>query len=90
MRFKHWIFSWVVSTAGAEQQFNHALAELKDYPAPLVASRVHASMARLKSQSGDAAGSQEHSTHAQEIVNSIAANVADEKLRAGSSPPPMP
>jgi hypothetical protein len=39
-------------------------------------------MARLKSQSGDAAGSQEHSTHAQEIVNSIAANVADEKLRA--------
>jgi serine/threonine protein kinase/tetratricopeptide (TPR) repeat protein len=68
--------------AGAEQQFNNALAELKDYPAPLVAWKVHASMARLKSQSGDTAGSQEHSTHAQEIVNSIAANVADEKLRA--------
>jgi tetratricopeptide (TPR) repeat protein len=67
--------------AGAEERFNAALAELNDYPAPLVTWKVHAGMARLKSQSGDAAGAAEHSASAREIVDSIAANVADEKLR---------
>lgn len=68
--------------AGAEQNFDAALAELKEYPAPLVTWKVHAGMARLRSQAGDTAGAEEHSKQALEIVNSIATNVADEKLRA--------
>lgn len=67
--------------AGAEQHYNAALAELHDYPAPLVAWKVHAGIARLKSRSNDTAGAEEHSARALEIVQSIAANVADEKLR---------
>jgi ATP/maltotriose-dependent transcriptional regulator MalT len=66
---------------GAEQRFNAALAELNDYPAPLVAWKVHAGIARSKSRSGDAAGAEEHSARALELVQSIASNVADEKLR---------
>jgi serine/threonine protein kinase/tetratricopeptide (TPR) repeat protein len=66
---------------GAEQQFNAALAELDDYPAPLVAWKVHAGIARLKSRLNDVAGAETHSARALEIVHSIAANVADEKLR---------
>ncbi len=65
----------------AEQHFNSALAELKDYPAPVVAWKVHAGRARLKLQMGDAAEAQEASARASEIVNAIAANVTDEKLR---------
>jgi hypothetical protein len=67
--------------AGAEQQFNAALAELNDYPVPLVAWKVHAGIARLKSRSHDASSAEEHSARALDIVNSIAANVTDEKLR---------
>ena len=66
---------------GAEQRFNAALAELNDYPAPLVAWKVHAGMARLKSRSADAAGAAEHSSRALALVQSIAANVADVTLR---------
>jgi hypothetical protein len=46
-----------------------------------VAWKIHAGIARLKSRSNDAAGAETHSTRALEIVQSIAANVADEKLR---------
>lgn len=67
--------------AGAERHFNAALEELGKYPVPLVAWKVHAGMAKLKSKLGDAGGVEEHSAHALEIVNSIAANVRDEKLR---------
>jgi tetratricopeptide (TPR) repeat protein len=67
--------------AGAEQRFDAALAELKEYPAPLVAWKVHAGIARLKSKLGDVAGAEEHSSRALELVDSIAANVNDEKLR---------
>jgi serine/threonine protein kinase/tetratricopeptide (TPR) repeat protein len=67
--------------AGAEQRFNNALAELKEYPAPLVAWKVHAGIARLKSQAGDATSADEHAVRAREIVDSIAANVSEEKLR---------
>jgi ATP/maltotriose-dependent transcriptional regulator MalT len=67
--------------AAAEKEFAAALAELKDYPAPLVAWKVHAGRARLKSQMGDAEAAKEAADRAAEIVNMIAANVADEKLR---------
>ena len=65
----------------AEKHFDAALAELNDYPAPLVAWRVHAGRARLKSKLGDSAGAEEASARALEIINCIASNVKDEKLR---------
>jgi hypothetical protein len=46
-----------------------------------VAWKVHAGIARLKSRANDASGAEEHSARALDIVNSIAANVTDEKLR---------
>ena len=64
------------------EHFDAALAELRDYPAPLVAWRVYAGAARAKAASGDLSGAHDASARATEIVNSIAANVADEKLRA--------
>jgi len=67
--------------AGAEEQFNAALTELNDYPAPLVGWKVHAGMARLKSRAGDANGAEEHAARALELVHAIAANVPDETLR---------
>jgi serine/threonine protein kinase/tetratricopeptide (TPR) repeat protein len=67
----------------ADQSFEAALAELEDYPAPLVAWKVHAGRAGLKRQLGDTTGAQESSKRAREIVNQIASNVTDEKLRNG-------
>ena len=66
---------------GAEKHFDAAVAELNDYPAPLIAWRVHAGRARLKSKLGDTAGAEEASARASEIINFIASNVKDEKLR---------
>ena len=66
----------------AEKHFDAALNELRDYPAPLVAWRVHADQARLKSKMDDIAGAEEKLLHAPpEIINHIAGNVKDEKLR---------
>lgn len=65
----------------AEKEFQAALTELGNYPAPLVTWKVHAAHAQLKSQMGDAAGTQESSARAKEIVDAIAANVSDERLR---------
>src|ERR1041385_2019127 len=67
--------------AEAEKEFNGALAELENYPAPLVAWKVHAGIAQLKSQMGDTAAVQAASVRASEIINAIAANVTDEDLR---------
>jgi len=67
--------------AGAEEHFQAALSELKDYPAPLVAWKVHAGLGRLKSQLGETDAGKEHLARANEIVDSIAANVTDENLR---------
>jgi tetratricopeptide (TPR) repeat protein len=66
----------------AEKNFDLALAELERYPAPLVAWKVHAGRARLKTQMGQEAEAQESSSRASEIVNFIASNVNDETLRA--------
>lgn len=68
--------------AGAGEHFDAALAELKDYPAPLVEWKVYAGAARAKAEAGDVNGAQDASARAAEIVKAIAANVADEKLRA--------
>ncbi len=68
--------------AEAEKNFDNALAELEKYPVPLVAWKVQAGKARLKTQMGQEAEAQEASAHASEIVNFIASNVNDENLRA--------
>lgn len=65
----------------AQQHFDAALAELENYPAPLVEWRTYAGVARLKSNQGDISGAQEASERAAEIVNAIATNVSDENLR---------
>ncbi len=65
----------------AEKHFDAAVAELNDYPAPLVAWRVHAGRARLKSKLGDTAGAEEAVACASEVINLIAGNVKDDKLR---------
>jgi len=65
----------------AEKHFDAALAELHDYPAPLVEWRVHAGRARLKSKMGDTAGAEEACARASEVIKIIAGNVKDEKLR---------
>ena len=66
----------------AEKNFDLALAELEIYPVPLVAWKVHAGRARLKTQLGQEAEARESSARAVEIVNFIASNVNDEQLRA--------
>ena len=65
----------------ADSHFDAAVAELNDYPAPLIAWRVHAGRARLKSKLGDTAGAEEASARASEVINFIAGNVKDDKLR---------
>jgi tetratricopeptide (TPR) repeat protein len=65
----------------AEKHFDAAVAELDDYPAPLVEWRVHAGRARLKSKMGDEAGAVDAAARASEIIDLIAGNVKDEKLR---------
>lgn len=67
--------------AGADKHFESALAELQNYPVPLVAWKVHAGRAGLKSQLGDAAVAQEEKARAEEVVSYIAGNVSDETLR---------
>ena len=81
----HNLMARVLMKAGeleaAEKHFDAAVAELGDYPAPLVEWRVHAGRARLKSKMGDEAGAADASARASEIINLIAGNVKDEKLR---------
>ena len=67
--------------AAAEKHFDAALAELNEYPAPLVAWKVHAGRAKLKSQMGDTAEAEQASARASEIINYIASNVNDQELR---------
>jgi len=75
-----------IAIAGGDSQaagehFDAALAELHDYPAPLVEWRTYAGAARAKAATGDVDGAREASARAAEIVQMIAANVADEVLR---------
>ncbi|HEU5132313.1 MAG TPA: hypothetical protein VFT26_09430, partial [Pyrinomonadaceae bacterium] len=65
----------------AEKHFDAALDELSDYPAPLVAWRVHAGRARLKSKMGDVSGAEEARKSSTEVITLIASNVKDENLR---------
>jgi len=65
----------------AQKNFSQALLELENYPAPVVAWKTHAGLARLNLQLGDRAGAREEFKKAAEIVTAIAANIRDEGLR---------
>ena len=81
----HKLLGQIATTRGdfteAEKAFNTALDELWEFPVPIVTWKVYAEMGRQKSQSGDTVGSREAFAKAANTVNSIAANVKDEKLR---------
>lgn len=64
-----------------EAEFEIALAELGNYPVPVVAWRIYKELARLKAANGDAAAARETFTKAAGIVNTIASEVEDEALR---------
>ena len=66
---------------GAAKHFEAALAELDQYPVPVVRWKTLAGAARLKLKQGDTAGAKQAFEDASEIVNMIADNVKDEKLR---------
>jgi serine/threonine protein kinase/tetratricopeptide (TPR) repeat protein len=67
--------------AEGERQFEAALSELRQYPAPLVTWKTYAEVGRLKSRQGDSHSAREAFVQAAEIVNAITANVTDEELR---------
>ena len=67
--------------AEAEKQFAAALEELRQYPGPVVAWKIYKELGRLRLQLGDRPSAQEAFAHANEIVNSIAANISDERLQ---------
>jgi serine/threonine protein kinase/tetratricopeptide (TPR) repeat protein len=68
-------------SVAAENEFTAALAELKNYPAPVAEWKVYADLGRLKAQGGDASAAHDAFARSEEIVNRIAANVSDEGLR---------
>jgi tetratricopeptide (TPR) repeat protein len=68
-------------TAGGESEFMAALAELKNYPAPVVTWRIYAELGRLKASLGDLSAARNSFAQAAEIVNACAANVNDAALR---------
>jgi len=66
----------------ASTEFAAALDELGQYPAPLTAWRTYADLARMEQSRGNGRQAHEAYTRASEIIQMVASNVADEKLRA--------
>jgi serine/threonine protein kinase/tetratricopeptide (TPR) repeat protein len=66
----------------AELEFNRALQELENHPVPVLAWKLYAEVARLKSKSGDAAAAAVANQKAQAVIADIAASVMDETLHA--------
>jgi serine/threonine protein kinase/tetratricopeptide (TPR) repeat protein len=69
-------------TETAEKEFGAALAELRQYPVPLLEWRTHSDLGRLKSKLGAANAAQKSFAQAAEIIDSVAASIADDDLRA--------
>ena len=65
----------------AESEFNTAIVVLENYPAVLVGWKIHAALGRLRLERGDVELARQNFAAAAEIVNEIAANVAEEELR---------
>jgi hypothetical protein len=64
-----------------EKELNAALNLLSEYPVLVVAWKTYALLGRLRLQSGDTVSAREAFAKAAAIVNSIAAQVDDERLR---------
>jgi serine/threonine protein kinase/tetratricopeptide (TPR) repeat protein len=67
--------------AEAEAELNIALEVLREYPAPLAEWKTYAVLGKLRSQLGDTSSAREAFSQAAAIVNSIAANTDDHRLR---------
>jgi tetratricopeptide (TPR) repeat protein len=67
--------------AEAQKQFDGAFQELQKYPAPLTGWKTYAELGRLRLQLGDSSSARAAFAQAAEIVNTIAANVAETELR---------
>ena len=65
----------------AEAEFTAALGELQKYPVPVETWKTYAELGRLKSSVGDVSAARDAFARAAEIVNGIAAKVADAGLR---------
>ena len=65
----------------AEAEFETALGELGNHRVPVLAWRIYAELARLKTSDGDAVAAREAYSNAAEIVKHIASQVNDEPLR---------
>ncbi len=68
--------------AAAERELNVALDGLREHPAPLVAWKTYATLGRLRSQLGDSTSAHDAFAQSAAVVNSIAAHISDERLRA--------
>lgn len=68
--------------AAADAALRAALDELQAHPVPVVAWKTYAALGRLRLQAGGSAGAREAFAEAADIVNKMAAEIQDEKLRA--------
>jgi hypothetical protein len=55
---------------------------LREYPVPVVAWKTYAELGRLRSQLGNRAAASEAFNQSGKVINSIASNITDDKLRA--------
>lgn len=67
--------------ATAETEFAAALDELRRYPVPVVEWTIQAALGRLKARAGDEVAARDAFAKSAEIIDSIAASVADASLR---------
>src|ERR1700733_14524820 len=65
-----------------ESELLEAIEVLSDHPAPLVAWKTYAALGRLHAGMGRAAAAREAYSHAVALVEGIATNVHDERLRS--------
>jgi tetratricopeptide (TPR) repeat protein len=81
----HKLMAQIAIAAGdknkAEAEFETALGELGNHRVPVLAWRIYAELARLKTSEGDAVAAREAYSNAAEIVKQIASNVDDDPLR---------
>jgi tetratricopeptide (TPR) repeat protein len=65
----------------AQQDVNIALDELRQFPVPVIAWKIHALAGRLQSQLGNSEAARASYQDAAGVVNQIAANVREDALR---------
>ena len=73
----------------ADREFQKAVSILDSYPAPLIAWRTHAAIARFRLDNGDIASARRSFNEAERIINDLAASIEDDEMRQTflTSPP---